>query len=134
MGDSQFFEKRMRPPNRRDYAVEQIKSKLSDLPRTQSPPPGMRDNPFKARRLFCPINEGSPTIPQPEQIKTQAASARENARIRQSALLQVDVTILQQIDGNPPQTQRVLRSIADLQRRRRRSMGQQMLRFKPARD
>jgi hypothetical protein len=101
MSDSQFCDKRMPPLNRRNSAAEQIKSRLSDLTRTQSPQPRMRDNPFIARRLFCPVIQGSPSSPETEQTKPLKRQRAKHANVQWPAFLQVDVTILQQIDGNP---------------------------------
>jgi hypothetical protein len=126
MSDSQFCDKRMPSPNRRNSAAEQIKSRLPDFARTQSPQPRMRDNPFIARRLFCPVSQGSPSSRYTEQIKPLKRRRAKHAKVQRPAFLQVDVTILQQINGNPLQIATRLRSIADLQRRCRRSMGQRL--------
>ena len=63
----------------------------------------MSDNPFIAHQFLCPSLKGSPRAARAEQIKFKRADARSAAQYLRFAILRFDVTILQQINGNPLQ-------------------------------
>ena len=63
----------------------------------------MSDNPFITHRFFCPTFTGSPRAPRTDQIKLHDADARSAAEYLHLQFLRFNVTILQQINGNPPQ-------------------------------
>jgi hypothetical protein len=76
MSDSQFCDIRPEASKRRNYFTEQIKSDMSDSAPIQSPAPHMWHNPFRARRLFCAVIQGSPSGRRTEQTKLHRGGAR----------------------------------------------------------
>ena len=61
----------------------------------------MCSNPFIAHQFFCSIFQGSRRSERREQIENAASNARATTRASPSPILRIDVTIPQQIDGNP---------------------------------
>jgi len=71
MGDSQIRDIRVAHAKGGDHVFEQTNRVMSDSAWTPSPSPRMRDNPFRARRLFWSANQGSPSGPHADQINLE---------------------------------------------------------------
>jgi hypothetical protein len=74
MGDSQIRDRKVAYAKGGVRAFEQINPHGADSTWTPSPPPRMRDNPFRARRLFWSPNQGSPLGLDTDQIKVATES------------------------------------------------------------
>jgi hypothetical protein len=68
---------------------------------TPTPPHHMSNNPFITHKFFCSKCKGSPATAHTEQIKTSHPGRANGGRLPQFTTLPFDVTILQQMDGNP---------------------------------